>query len=316
MTSIPLNLSLIREDLRKPRALSQIKAAMLAAETDYVMVVGSNDVVAVLGDLSNGVHYLPTHVATRRAYRYARPVQAHDPVLLTQFNYMGSPILHRSLVPLFPETAVEPWHTTLVRALNQGAEISLIEGEHTIIEPWPRIKRAGAYTEYRHSFDPAAVMEAVPTVLVQEINQEPVYSLKDPRAETVQVFCNGCSEQFMQSLAAPNVVVQAVSDYHHDLARASASTYVAYFRNIEESASNELLSQLQIGLEFPGVVVISPYLVLDFTPKSLWRPAFSMTGGIFPQFQSNAWMSRVRDLGPLAPSTGYSNGQAILREFP
>jgi hypothetical protein len=308
MTSIPNNLTLIREDFQKAGSLTELKAAMGAATTDYVMVAGIRDIVDVSGVLDGDVHYLPTHVATRRAFRYSRPVLAYDPVLLAQFNYMGLPILHRSLIPLVPDTAVEPWHVALVRAQLQGASFSLVAGSHTIIEPWPRPELSGAYAHYHHSLDPAATMEAVPTVLVQEINQQPFYTLRDPRAESFRIFCRNCSNDFIGSLAASNVVVETLPEFDYNRIRDSNATYVAWFDGIEGANDDKVLSQLQVGLEFPGVVVISPRVVADLTLETYRLPA----NGIFSGLDPAAWMARTRDLGPTLPVAGYTNTQAIL----
>lgn len=316
MTSIPLNLTLIREDFQKPRSLFQIRASMLAAPTDYVMVVGKDDIVVVLGDLTGEVHYLATHVATRRAFRYSWPVVAYDPVLLTQFNCLGFPILHKSLVPLFPEAAVEPWHTVMVRAQSAGASFSLVAGDHSIIEPWPRPERSGAYAPYRYSFDPAAVMAAVPTILVEEIDQQSLYTLRDSRADTVKAFCRGCSSEFLGSLTAPGVSVETTTDLDFDRIRAANTTYVAWFDGIVAAVSADTLSHMQTGLAFPGVLTTSPHLVADFTPATYHRGAFEPVSGITQGLSPHAWMSRTRDLGLTVPTTGYTTGQAILSKVP
>ena len=315
MTTVPHNLTLIREDSRNPGTLSQLKARMEAAPTDYVMVVGENDIVDVPGILDGDVHYLATHVATRRAFRLSRPVLGFDPVLLIQFNYLGRPILHRSLMPLFPGTAVEPWHTFMVRAHLQGAGFSLVTGDHTIIEAWPRPERSGAYSRYGYSFDPAAVMEAVPTVLVQEIDQKPVYTLRNPRAESITAFCCNCSMDFVGSLAAPNVSVQILGDYDHGRLLAAQSNYVAWFDGIEESCGPNTLNQLLLGLEFPGVEAISPRLVTEFSLETYHYPAFSSQIGLSEGLDPDAWLVQQRELGLVPPSDGYVNNQAILRKI-
>ena len=315
MTRIPNNLTLIRDDLRKPGSLSDLKARMLASPTDYVMVVGSEDTVDITGILNNDIHYLATHVTTRRAYRYARPVLAYDPILLTQFNYLGMPILHQSMVPLFPGAAAEPWHTALVRAQTQGASFSLVAGNHTIVEPWPRPERGGAYAPYGYSSDPAAIMEAVPTILVEEINHRLYYSLLYPRAEAVTAFCHNCSDEFMISLAASNVTVQILPAPDYYRVRNASSSYVAWFDGIVETANDKTLTQLRVGLEFPGVTVVSPYLLSNFSPDTYRRAAFSTAGGLISGFYPNAWMARTCDLGPTPPTGGCINTQAILREI-
>lgn len=312
--TIPVNLTLIREDFQKPRALSELKASMLAAPTDYVMVVGKDDIVDVIGVLEEDIHYLASHVATRRAYRHARSVVAYDPILLVQFNYMGLPIFHQSMVPLFPEAAAEPWHTTLVRAQTQGASFSLVAGTHTIIEPWPRPVLSGAYSQYGFSFDPEAVMEAIPTILVQDINHRPFYSLRNPVAEAFTAFCHNCSEEFMDSLIASNVSVRVLAAPDYDQVRGASTEYVAWFDGILEPTGDRTLSQLRVGLEFPGVGVMCPYLLSDFSPATYRRSAFSTAGGIISGFYANAWMARTRELGPTPPTGGYINTQAILRE--
>lgn len=312
--TIPVNLTLIREDLRNPRLLKAIKADMLAAPTDYVMVVREDDLVDIQGELTGDVHYVATLVGTRRAIRYSRPVIEYDPVLLTQFNYIGAPILHKSLVPLFPETAVEPWHTVLVRAQSQGASFSLVEGDHTIIEPWPRPELSGAYGHYRTSFDPAAVMEAVPTVLVEEINHRPRYSLRNPRAGSVHAFCRNCSIEFIGSLAALNVAVEVVPEFDLGRLKAANADYVSWFDGIAEADSDKTLSQLQVALEFPGVSVVSPRVISEFTPANYHMPAFGLNSGIHTGFDPSAWFSRTRDLGLSAPVAGCTNSQAILRK--
>lgn len=316
MTSIPPNLTLIREDFQNPRALSQIKASMEAAPTDYVLVVGANDLVDVSGTLTGGVHYLATHVATRRAFRHSKPVLAYDPLLLIQFNYLGAPILHKSLLPLFPDTSVEPWHRVLVRAQLQGASFSLVAGNHTIIEPWPRPELSGAYAQYRYSIDPDAIMEAVPSVLVREINQQPFYSLRHPRAEPVTVFCRGCSPEFLGSLPAMNVTIELVQDFDYNRIRSSNTNYVAWFDGIAEAVNTETLNQLQLALEFPGAVVVSPRIIEHFSVAAYHHPAFSTLRGIVRGFHPVAWMAQTRDLGLTPPSEGYVNNQAILREIP
>lgn len=316
MTSIPSNLTLIREDFQNSRALSEIKAAMQAAPTDYVMVVGLNDLVDVTGPLTGGVHYLATHVATRRAFRHSKPVLAYDPILLTQFNYLGMPILHKDLVTLFPDTSVEPWHRLMVRAQMQGASFSLVTGNHTIIEPWPRPELSGAYAQYRYSIDPDAIMEAVPSVLVREINQQPFYSLRHPRAEPVTVFCRGCSPEFLDSLPAMNVTIELVQDFDYNRIRSSNTNYVAWFDGIAEAVDTETLNQLQLGLEFPGVTVVSPRIIEHFSVAAYHHPAFSTLRGITRGFHPVAWMAQTRDLSLTPPSEGYVNNQAILREIP
>ena len=316
MASVPLNLTLIREDFANPRSLNQIKASMAAAPTDYVMVVGKDDIVDISGTLEGDVHYMATHVATWRAHRFSKPVfDVVDPVELIQFNCLGSPILHQSMVPLFPETAVEPWHTVIVRAQSQGAGISRVLGNHTIIEAWPRPDRSGAYPQYQYSFDPVAVMEAVPAILVEEINQQPVYSLRSPRADTITAFCHSCSTDFIASLAGLNVSVQTLLEWDYDRIRTCESTYVAWFDSIAEDACEDILDQLVLALAFPGVVTASPYLLTEITPKTYARTPFSRMGGIIRGFSSDAWMMRTRELDPTPPSTGYSNTQAILRKI-
>jgi hypothetical protein len=316
MTTTPLNLTLIREDFDNPRSLAQIKADMAASPTDYVMVVGENDIVDVSGVLDGGVHYLATHVATRRAVRHSWPVLGHDPLLLTQFNYLGFPILHRSLVPLFPTAAVDPWHTVMVRAQAQGAQISPVAGDHTIVESWPRPERSGAYSRYQYSFDPAAVMEAVPTILVEEINQRPVYSMRDSRAETITAFCYNCATDFIASLAAPNVSVQLLLEPDFDRIRACNTSYVAWFDGIFEAINGDTLNQLRLALEFPGVKAASPHLVTDFTPRSFSRSAYAAMGGIVSGLNQSAWLAQTRDLGITPPTDGCLNTQAILRKIP
>jgi len=313
--TIPANLTLIREDFLKLGGLTELRVRMLAAPTDYVMVVGKDDVVDVSGVLDGDVHYLATHVTTRRAYRHPRPVVAYDPLLLTQFNYMGLPIFHQSVIPLFPDVAVEPWHTTLVRAQTQGSSFSLVAGTHTIVEPWPRPVLDGAYSQFGYSFDPAAIMEAVPTILVQDINHRPFYSLRDSRAEAISAFCHNCSEEFISSLSASNVLVQVLSVPNFDQVCSTQSEYVAWFDGILETASDDTLSQLRVGLEFPGVGLVSPFLLNDFSPATYRRTAFSSYGGIVSGFHPNAWMARTRDLGLTSPNEGFTNTQAILREI-
>lgn len=314
MATIPSNLSLIREDFRKPRSLGAIKADLAAAPTDYVMLVGLDDQVDVAGPLTQDVHYLTTKVSTRRAVRYTRPELDFDPLLLIQFNYIGSPIFRRSLVPLFPEASLEPWHTLLVRAHLQGASFSRLAGTHTIIEPWPRPELAGVYAHFRTSFDPAAVMEAVPTVQVEEINLRPFYSLKDPRAGSMTAFCRNCSHEFLHSLAALNVQVRTVGDLMVSELRRSGGEYVAWFDGIQEACRRDALLQLQIALEFPGVTVASPRLVTEFSLASYHAPAFWLTGGIHNGFAPEAWFTRTRDLGPTPPEAGYTTSHAILRK--
>ena len=317
MTSIPANLTLIRVDFQKPPSLSEIKASMLAAPTDYVMVAGVKDIVDVIGPLFGGVHYLATHVRTRRAFRHSRPVvDVYDPIVLIQFNYLGMPILNKDYVHLFPETSVEPWHRVMVRALLAGSNFSLVEGGHTIVEPWPRPELSGAYSQYHHSIDPDAVMEAVPTVLVEEINQQPFYSLRNPRHEAVRAFCKGCSPDFIASLAGLNVSVETLTAFDYDRIKDSNTNYVAWFEDIQEAADPEVQQQLQLALEFPGVSIVSPRMVEDWTVATYHHPAFSTFRGIVPGFNSTAWMALTRNLNVQPPSEGYVNNQAILREFP
>lgn len=317
MTSIPLNLTLIREDFQKPRSLSEIKVLMEAVPTDYVMVVGLKDIVDVTGPLFGNVHYLATHVATRRHFRHSRPVfPVYNPIILMQFNYLGMPILHKSLVPLFPEASVEPWHRVMVRALLQGSNFSLTTGDHTIMDPWPRPELSGAYSQYSFSIDPDAVMEAVPTVLVREINQQPFYKLRNPRNEAVTAFCRNCSSEFMGSLASYNVSVQTLETYDYGRIRTTGTNYVAWFDGMLDAVNEEILNQLQLALEFPGIGVVSPRLVEDFTIPNYHQPAFSLLRGITPGFNSTAWMAQTRDLGLTSPIAGYVNNQAILREIP
>lgn len=315
MTSIPTNLTLIRNDFQKSESLTELKTRMLAALTPYVMVVGTNDIVDISGILTDKVHYLATHVATRRHYRHARPVLAYDPLLLTQFNYLGFPILHQSVVPLFPEVALEPWHMVMVRAQTQGASFSLVAGNHTIVEPWPRPERSGAYYEYGFSFDPAAIMEAIPTLLVEENNHRPFYSLRDPRADAITAFCYNCSAEFITSLVSLNVSIQVLEAPDYNRIRAAGTDYVAWFDGIAEAVSDKTLGQLRVGLEFSGITVVSPYLLGSFTPGTYRRSAFSTLGGIISGFYPRAWMARTRDLGISPPSNGCVNTQAILREI-
>lgn len=315
MTSIPNNLTLIREDFRDPRSLSEIKSAMLAAPTPYVMVVGHKDIVDVSGILNLHIHYLQTHVATRREFRYSKPLMPFSPILLLQFNCHGIPILHKDMVPLFPDTSVEPWHRTMVRALLAGAAFGAVGGSHTIIEPWPRPELTGAYAHYRFSLDPEATMEAVPTVLVTEVNQQPFYRLRKPVSEAITAFCRNCSETFVASLAAPNVSVETLPVYDHARIRRAKTNYVAWFDGIAEAADDQILSQLQLGLEFPGVRFISPRLIPSFSIPTYHHPAFSTLRGISSGFNQAAWMTRTSELGSAAPSDGYTNNQAILREI-
>ncbi len=316
MTSIPPNLTLIREDFQSSPSLSEIKARMGSVPTDYVMVVGLDDIVEVISPLDQGVHYLPTHVATRRAFRHSRPVVPYDPVLLIQFNCLGMPILHKSLVSLFPETSVEPWHRVMVRAQTQGASFALAQGNHTIVEPWPRPELSGAYDRYRFSIDPEAVMEAVPSIRIHEINQQPFYSLKNPRVESITAFCRNCSDDFVASLAGYNIRIEQVQEFDYNLILASSATYVAWFDSIAESTDSEALSELHTGLEFPGVSVVSPRIIDHFSLAAYHHPAFSMLRGVTPGFNSIAWMARRADLVQTPPSEGYVNNQAILREIP
>lgn len=311
MTSIPANLSVIREDFEKGQPLAKIKAAMEAANTEYVMVVGKNDIVDVAGPLVADVHYLPTQVGTRRAVRYSRPVLPYDPALLAQFNYMGLPIVRKTLVPLFPETAVEPWHMMLVKAQLQGASFGLLDGSLSIIESWPRPKLSGAYAEYHHSLDPEATMLAVPTVLAREINQQPYFTLREARAETIKVFCCNCSDEFRDSLSAPNVSVETIVAFDYDRIRTSNTTYVAWFHGIDEAAHAQTLIQLQTALEFPGVGIVSPRLTNVFSVETFHTTA----NGILNGFSFAAWMARTCDLGPAFPTTGYTNMQAVLRKI-
>ena len=317
MASVPSNLTVIRENFQKPRSLSEIKALMAAATTDYVMLAGDKDIVDVVGPLFGGVHYLATHVTTRRAFRHSKPVVAvYDPILLIQFNYLNIPILHKDYVHLFPETAVEPWHKVMVRALLAGSNFSLVEGNHTIVEPWPRPELSGAYAPYRFSIDPDAVMEAVPTVLVEEINQQPFFSLRNPRYEAVKAFCKECSPEFIASLAGLNSSAEILLNFDYGQIRASNTNYVAWFEGVEEAVGPDTLQQLQLALEFPGISVVSPRLVEDWTIPNYQHPAYSTFRGIVPGFNSTAWMAQTRKLNDSPPLAGYVNNQAILREIP
>lgn len=315
MTTVPLNLSLIREDFRNPRTLSQIKADMLAAPTDYVMVVWDNDELDITGVLEGDVHYLTTHVSTRRAFRFTRPLPDYEPIHLLQYNYLSRPILHQSLVPLFPETAVDPWHTVLVRAQTQGASFSQVAGSHTIVELWPRPERGGVYAEYDYPFDAVAIMEVVPTVLVEEINRRPFYTLLDSRAEAVTAFCHNCSDDFMADLAAPNVTIEILLAPDYERVRNAKTNHVAWFDGIAEAVTGRTLNQLQVGLEFPGVSVISPRVLTVLSPETYSRQVFSAVRGITVGFSSSAWLAQTRDLGLSPPIAGYSNTRAILREI-
>ena len=312
--AIPSNLTLIREDDQRPRSLSDIRASMQAVPTEYVMVVGTNDVVDVISPLISDVHYLTTHVTTRRAYRHTRPFLAYDPVMLAQCNFMGIPIIRKDLAHLFPSTAREPWHQLLVQAQLQGATISPSTGEHRIVEPWPRPERSGAFAQFRFSLDPDAVMAAVPTVLVREINQQPFFTLRNPTAEAVTAFCHNCSDDFIASLAGLNVTVETLSAFDYTRIRAAGTNCVAWFSGMAEPVNNKLLSQLQVGLEFPTVTVVSPRTVNEFDIASYCQPAFSLLG-IRQGFNPNAWLTRTRDLGIDPPSGGYINAQAIVREI-
>jgi hypothetical protein len=288
---------------------------MTQASTDYLMVVGHDDIVDISGTLTGDIHYLTTHVATRRQFRHTRPVVAYDPLLLTQYNYLGAPILHRSLIPLFPEAAREPWHTLLVRAQGQGATFSLISGDHTIIDSWPRPALGGAYAEYRRPFDPEAVMEAVPGLLVQEIGQQPYYAFRNPRAETVKAFCRGCAPEFLASLADGGVTVYEMPTFDLPQLRASETSYVAWFDGLADSAGKSILSQLRLAMEFEGVTTVSPRVVSDFTPASFRCAPFEVMG-IRRGFSPIAWMSRTADLSSTPPSTGCINSQVVVRELP
>lgn len=314
MTSIPANLTLIRDSLKKPGSLATLKAAMLAVATDYVMVVGEEDIVDVQGTLDGEVHYLATHIATRRAYRYAKPVISYDPLLLSQFNYAGRPILHQSIVPLFPTSAVEPWHTVMLRAQTQGAGIGRVAGNHTVIEPWPRPELSGAYAPYHYSFDPAAIMEAIPSIIVEDVNHRPLFRLRNPMAEAITAFCLDCSDEFVGSLAAPNVRVEVLLAPDFERVRQTKTNLVAYFESIEEPVSDQILGRLQLGLEFPGVSAVSPRLVSALSVQTYRQPAFSAVGGLISGVHPKAWLTRTRDLGLGPPSEGAVNTQAILRE--
>jgi hypothetical protein len=285
---------------------------MTQASTDYLMVVSQDDIVDIPGTLTGDIHYLTTHVATRRQFRHTRPVVAYDPLLLTQYNYLGAPILHRSLTPLFPGAAREPWHTLLVRAQSQGAGFSLIPGDHTIIDSWPRPALGGAYAEYRRPFDPEAVMEAVPGLLVQEISQQPYYAFRNPRAETVKAFCRGCAPEFLASLADGGVTVYEVPTFDLTQLRASETSYVAWFDGLADSAGKNILSQLRLAMEFEGVTTVSPRVVSDFTPRSFQCAPFEVMG-IRRGFSSIAWMSRTADLSSTPPSTGCINSRVVVR---
>ena len=316
MTSIPANLTLIREDFRNPRSLAEIKASMQTAPTDYVMVVGLKDIVDVSGNLVSGVHYLLTHITTRRAFRHTRPLIPYDPVLLIQMNYMGTPILHKSLVHLFPEASVEPWHRVLVRAQLAGSWCDPVSGSHTVVDPWPRPERSGAYSVYRHSIDPDAVMEAVPGVLVKEINQQPFFAPRNPRIEPITVFCRNCSPDFMGSLVAQNVRIETIPAFDFNRMRTSNGSYVAWFDGIEEAVDDQTLSQLQMALEFPGVAAVSPRIIDQFNVARYHHPAFSTLRGIVQGFNPVAWMAHTRGLGLSPPTTGHINNQAIVRKIP
>ena len=288
---------------------------MEATSTDYIMVVGSNDIVDVTGPLISGVHYLQTHVRTRRAFRHSRPLGVYHFMLLLQLNYLGMPIFHRSLIPLFPGASIEPWHRLMVRAQTQGAGFSVLAGSHTIVDPWPRPELTGAYSEFDCSMDPEAVMEAVPGILVTPINNQPFYRLRNPVAEGVTAFCRNCSIDFMSNLAALNVSVQTMTEFNYARIRACNTNFVAWFDGIEEAVDNEeLLNQLHVGLQFPGVLVISPRFVTDFTIATYHHPAFSLRHCIGPGFNSAAWMTQTRNLGGVPPSAGYVNNQVILRK--
>lgn len=316
MTTIPGNLTLVRSSFRDPGSLKTVKDAMLAAPTDYVMAVGPDDLVDVLEPLTGDVHYLATHVGTANAYRYSRPVLDYDPLLLTQFNYLGSPILHRSLVPLFPEAAVEPWHTVMLRAQAQGADFSLVSGGHMIIEPWPRPKFSGAFAHFRTSFDPTAVMQVLPGILVTETNQRPFYSLLPTRSGPVAAYCRDCTPGFMSSLEAPGVSIHQVTSQDLNLMCTSNAEYVAWFDGMAETANSRVIEQLQVALEFPGVAAVSPRLVEEFTPSSYHMAAFWLKGGLYSEFSSRAWMLKTTKLSQGFPVTGCTNSHAILRKLP
>ena len=315
MTSVPLNLTVIREDFQVPARLSELKARMLAPNTDYIMVAGLEDIVEVTSPLTAQVHYLPTHMATRRAFRYSRPVVPYDPLLLTQFNILGRPILHKSLVPLFPETSVEPWHRVMVRAQMDGASFALAEGNHTIIDPWPRPALSGAYAHYRHSLDPEAVMEAVPGVVVEEINRQPFYSLRQPRHEAITVFHRNCSDDFLGSIAGLNVNFERLESFDYTRIRDSNTNYTAWFDGIAAAIANATLHRLLVALEFPGVTVASPRVISQSDLASYHHAPFSTLRGISTGFNPNAWMTQTRTM-PFTPfSDGHVNNQAILREI-
>ena len=287
----------------------------MAASTDYVMVVGLNDRVEVTGTLAGDVHYLATHVATRRAPRYSRPVLAPDPLLLIQCNYIGTPILHKDLIPLFPGVSAEPWHRLLVRALLQNKDISLVSGSHTIVEPWPRPELSGAYAHHRFSMDPEAVMEAVPGVLVQEINHHLSYSLRDPRAETTTVYCKDCSPGFIAGLSGPNIWVQELTSFDYARIQSTETSHVAWFEGIDEDLGGEILNQLRIGLEFPGGGVVSPRFIDELTIPAFSHPAYSLFQYITTGFNPAGWLARTRELDHTPPDQGCVNNQAILRKI-
>jgi len=140
--------------------------------------------------------------------------------------------------------------------------------------------------------------------------------LRNPRYETVKAFCKDCSPEFVASLAGLNSSVEVLSTFDYNRIKASNTNYVAWFEHKQEAVGPDTLQQLQLALEFPGISVVSPRLVEDWTIPNYHHPAYSTLRGIVPGFNSTAWMAQTRKLNDSPPLSGYVNNQAILKEFP
>ena len=301
----PANLTLI--PLGKQDSLARLKQRMLDAPTDYVMVINPLDQVVVDDPLTGDVHYLPSLIRTRRALRYVYPVIDYDPLLLSQHNICGSPIIHKDLVPLFPIAAQEPYHGFLVAAMQQGASISLVDGMHQIVDPWPRPEVSGAYHRWFGRFDPAAVQAVAPGLLVVDLADHPMYYLQDTRKDTVEVFHTGCSPQFLDSLKASWVTLTPAAAPQIS----QTAAYTAWFEGIEEALDDQTLDDLRIALHFPQIEAASPRIVNEYSIEEFTRRLPWECRAVYRGLNSRAWIKRSTGS---VPTTGGTYSRVVLRE--
>lgn len=277
----------------------------MAATTEYVMVVGPEDEVTVDGPLVTDVAYMATTTRTRRAVRHHRSLISYDSVLMSQLNYAGRPILKTSLAHLFPEVAVDPWHAFLRAAQSAGATIAGVAGLHTVVEPWPRPVRSEVQSEFRTSFDPAASH-------AEAVNSRPYPLDTDPRPKNVTLFHRGCGEDFLSHASENGVNHQSMPVFNLATLQACPTEYVCWFDGIEESGVKEPISWLVKSL-LPGVLMISPTLVSQFTVQNLRLGRWWLRGGIYEGFEGNAWLARTKDIQGMAPP-GHITSYVTLRK--